>query len=197
MRKHLYFNTGKGSLECSGLTLNKDAHEYFFKGHELSGITGLVGKKLKKKFESTFVEEGRAQGSHIHDAIEYYIRTGLLSSVHPAARWAINELKGFEEDGHKLYSEVLVSDFKQYASAIDILDVVKDNQVIIFDTKAGNFSRDYVSWQLGVYKYFLEGTTDYEVMSCYCLSTKDRDFYPIIPRSAADVKGLLYKVGVK
>ena len=191
---HLYAKEGQGSLITAGLTFYEEAHEYYFNGKRMSGITGLVGKRLKKNFDSTFVEEGRAQGSHVHSAIEAFIKTGKVVSVHPDARWAINELQGLAEGGHRLFSEVLVSDFKKYASAVDIFDIVDDkNNVFIFDTKAGNFNRDYVSWQLGVYKYFIESTTVFKVKRCYCMSTKDHDIYPIIPRDEEDVVGLLKK----
>ena len=189
-----YTEIGQGKLIVDGLHFYSEKHEYFYKGTKLSGVTGLIGKRLNKNFETTFVEEGRAQGSHVHDAIEAFILTGRKTSVHPDARWAMHELEGLQEKGHKLYSEVLVSDYDKYASAIDILDVVNgNNDVFIFDTKAGNFNREYVSWQLGIYKYFLETTSLFRVKRCYCLSTKDHDIYPIIPRDEEDVIGLLKK----
>lgn len=187
-----YFEHSHGKMIVEGLHFYAEGHEYFYNGVQLSGVTGKIGKRLKKNFDTHAVEEGRSQGSHVHGAIEDFIRTGKRTSVHPDVLWAINELEGFIEQGHRLYSEVLVSDFKKYASAIDIVDFVGEKDVFIFDTKAGNFSRDYVSWQLGVYKYFLESTTDFRVKKCFCMSTKDHDFYPIIPRDEEDVQGLLY-----
>ena len=182
-----------GRLQYPDLVFDKEGHWYLYKGKKLSGVTGVIGKRMKKNFESTFVEEGRTQGSHIHDAIEAYITTGEEISVHPAARWATEQLRGYREDyGYTLFSEVVITDRKKYASAIDILALAPDGSVVLFDTKAGNFDREYVSWQLGIYKYFLEGMSTAQVRRCYCLSTKDRDVYPIIPRDEADVKGLLY-----
>jgi hypothetical protein len=187
-----YTVEGRGALKLAGLSLDKDKHAYCLNGKKLQGITSLISKRLKKNFNGDFVEEGRGQGSHIHGAIEEYLRTGKLVSVHPAVRWAVEQLKGFEEEGHTLFSEVLVTDGKKYASAIDVLDVTSRGGLYIFDTKAGNFMRDYVSWQLGVYKYLLETTLHKSVRSCFCLSTKDRDIYPIIPRGEKDVRVLLY-----
>jgi hypothetical protein len=182
----------QGKLTTPGIEFHEDEHKYYRKGKELSGITGVIGAKLGKKFPETFVEEHRGQGSHIHKAIEGYIHTGKEISVHPAARWAVSCLEYQQEEGYKLYSEVLVTDHKKYASAIDIL-AVRDDQIIIFDTKAGNFMRESVSWQLGVYQYFLEEMTNMSVFRCYCLATKDRNIYPIIPKSFEDVRRLLYK----
>jgi CRISPR/Cas system-associated exonuclease Cas4 (RecB family) len=128
----------------------------------------------------------------VHAAIDTFVKTGEEISVHPAARWAVEQLRGFQEAGHKLYSEVIITDKKMYASAIDILDITPCGSIFIFDTKAGNFMRDSVSWQLGIYKYFLYIMTGYEVSRCYCISTKDKDIYPVIPRIESDVKNLLY-----
>lgn len=188
---HEYHAVSKGTLITEGLTFDKEKHEYLYRGKQLSGVTGLISKKQKKNFSTSHVEEGRVQGSHVHDAIETYLREGKITSAHPAARWALNELKGFEEDGFLLFSEVLVSDFTKYASAIDIMAVVGDG-VYLFDTKAGNFDRAYVTLQLSVYKYFLERYTTYKVDRLFCMSTKHRDFYPVIARSHEEVEELLY-----
>lgn len=181
-----------GRLITAGLSFNKEQHKYLYNGKELPGITHLISKRLKKNFATSHVEEGRANGSHVHDAIEQFITTGAIATVHPDARWGIHELQGLIEQGFTLYSEVLVSDFKKFASAIDIVAVSPVAGMLLFDTKAGNFDREYVSWQLGIYKLFMEEATGRSVSKCYCLSTKYRDFYPIIPRDKTDVMSLLY-----
>jgi hypothetical protein len=186
-----------GVLKFSGLFLDKALHAYVYNGKPLSGVTGAISRHLGKKFDSEFVEESRGQGSHIHEAIEAYLRTGKEVSVHPAARWVIEQLRGLQAQGHMLYSEVLITDKKRYASAIDILDITPEGNIYLFDTKAGNFIRDYVSWQLGVYKFLLSKmtATSMPISRCFCLSTKDKDIYPIIPRIPEDVKKLLYREG--
>ena len=187
-----FIKEGKGELRVPGLTLDKESHTYYLNGHKLSGITGKINKRLKKNFDTDFVDEGRGQGSHVHDAIETYIKSGEEVSVHPAARWATAQLRFLQESGHALFSEVLITDSKRYASAIDILDIDSDGRVSLFDTKAGNFDREAVSWQLGIYKYLFEAMTGNKVYKCYCMSTKDKDFYPIIPRGREDVAAILY-----
>jgi hypothetical protein len=173
MTKHSYLCTSRGRLLTDGLSFEEEGHRYLYRGHDLSGVTGKISKKLKKNFDTSFVDEGRNQGNHVHDAIERYLTEGKSSSVHPAVTFATGKLSEFQEQGMVLYSEVLVSDFKAFASAVDILAVLPDGKVILFDTKAGVFNREYVSWQLGVYKQFIEDTTDFVVSRCYCLSTRD------------------------
>lgn len=189
--RHEYIVASKGRFITEGLTFNSEKHEYYYNGRSLSGITGLIGKTMKKNYSSGHVEEGRAQGSHVHSAIEDFVTRGTISSVHPDALWAINELKGFMDDGFGTYSEVLVSDFEKYASAIDLL-LIRQDALYILDTKAGVFDRPYVTWQLSVYKYFLEEFAGLRVSGAYCLSTRHRDIYPIITRPVADVRELLY-----
>lgn len=191
MGTHEYHQASRGRLITEGLTFDAEKHEYYYNGKSLSGVTGLISKKQKKNFATGHVEEGRSQGSHVHAAIEEYITLGTVSSVHPDARWAIEEIKGFEQDGYKIFSEVLVSDFNKYASAIDIFAIDHD-AIYLFDTKAGNFDRAYVTWQLSIYKYFLETQTKYRVDRLFCMSTKHHDFYPIIPKGTDEVEGLLY-----
>lgn len=193
-----FHEEGRGALRFSGLSLDKEKHEYTYRGKKLSGITGVISKRLGKNFNNEFVDEYRGQGSHVHDAIEHYILHGKEKSVHPAARWAVEQLRFQEQGGVSLFTEVLITDKKLYASAIDLLllspskTALNVYDIFIMDTKAGNFLRESVSWQLGVYKFFLEKMTNRKVTRCFCLSTKDRDIYPVIPKSAEDVKNLLY-----
>jgi hypothetical protein len=187
-----YVREGRGELKLPGLSLDKESHTYRINGNVLSGVTGKISKRLRKNFNNDFVDEGRGQGSHVHMAIEEYIKTGREVSAHPAACWATAQLRFIEESGTTLFSEVLITDYTKYASAIDILSVDKEGLLSLFDTKAGNFDREYVSWQLGIYKLFFETLTNKCVYRCYCMSTKDKDFYPIIPRGKADVLSLLY-----
>lgn len=196
--KHEYHEISKGTLVTEGLTFYAEKHEYFYNGKKLSGITGMIGKKLKKNFEHSFVEEGRSQGQHVHEAIEAYIKTGKIITVHSAANWAIAELAKIEKSGKTLYSEVLVSDFKSFATAADIIAVVNGTKdIILCDTKAGVFNRDYVSIQLSIEKAMIEETTDFRVKEAWCISTRDREFYPVFFKDKKDMKALLYPTPAK
>ena len=193
MEKHRYLETSRGVLTTEGLTFYDAKHQYFYNGKELSGITGKIGKKLKKNFESSFVEEGRSQGQHVHQAIETYIKTGEMVSVHPAVEWALRQLAGCAVQGFTLYSEVLVSDFSAHATAVDICAVKNGtNEVILFDTKAGVFNRSYVTLQLSIEKWMIEETTDYRVKSAYCISTRDKELYPIFFEDKKKARAVLY-----
>jgi hypothetical protein len=91
-----------------------------------------------------------------------------------------------------VYSEVLVSDFKQYASAVDIIQEMTAASLAIYDVKKGIFKRDYVTWQLSIYKYFIEKYAGRRVDTCVCICMKDREYYDIFPKPFEQVERLLY-----
>jgi len=168
-------------------------HEYFYRGKKLSGITGVISKKLGLKYSNEFVGEHAEEGIHVHKAIQKWIETGDSGSVHPGVTW-LTGIFGKYYLAEKLYSEVLVSDFDKYASAVDIISDTGSG-LILFDIKKGKFNREYVTWQLSIYKHFIENSVLYAppVKECVCISLKDKEFYPIFPKTEVDVKKLLYK----
>jgi hypothetical protein len=85
-----------------------------------------------------------------------------------------------------------VSDFERYASAVDIVVDAGGKNLIIYDIKTGLFKRDYVSWQLGIYKSFIERSSEYRVVECACICLRDKERYPIFPKDEGAVAKLLY-----
>lgn len=181
---------------------DEEKHEYFYMGKQLSGVTGLISKKLGLKYGNEFVSEAAEEGVHVHKAVQRWVETGDSGSVHPGVRFVVSRL-GVLRDAGKCASEVLVSDFKRYASAVDI--VVDTGQarsedklqkftrlVNVYDLKTGKFNRGYVTWQLSIYKYFIERFTKFGVKDCLCLALKDQEVYQIFPKCVGQVEGLLY-----
>jgi hypothetical protein len=184
-----------------GVEFIEDKHEYWYKGKQLSGITGLITKKLGLKMPQEFVEEHQMEGIHVHKAVQKWIETGDPDSVHPGVKWLIETFAHNPETGkpehpthsyQTAYSEVLVTDFKQYASAVDIVWERPDNGLMIYDIKKGVFKREYVTWQLSIYKYFLETYAKKTVRNCVCICIKDKEYYDIFPKPREQVEKLLY-----
>jgi hypothetical protein len=176
-------------------------HEYWYRGKQLSGVTGLISKKLGLKMPQEFVEEHQAEGVHVHRAVQKWIETGNPESVHPGVKWLTETFArnpGTGEPEHPThayqtaYSEVLVTDFKQYASAVDIVWERPDDGLMIYDIKKGVFKREYATWQLSIYKYFIEKYAGRKVACCVCICMKDREYYDIFPKSFEQVEKLLY-----
>jgi hypothetical protein len=179
-----------------GVEFDEAAHEYWYSGKRLSGVTGLISKKLGIKMPEEFVGEHREEGVHVHKAVQKWIETGDPESVHAGVQWLLETWSDKslpeEKDALSVHSEVLVSDFKQYASAVDIIVRCTDDGLVLYDIKKGNFKRDYVTWQLSIYKYFVEKYAKRKVASCICVCMKDREYYDIFPKPHEKVERLLY-----
>jgi hypothetical protein len=176
-----------------GVGFDADKHEYWYKGKRLSGVTGRISKHLGLKMPREFVVEHQEEGIHVHKAVQRWIETGNPESVHPGVKWLI-ESWGRESPPGSLavYSEALVSDLKQYASAVDIVAGMPDGSLVIYDIKKGVFKRDYVTWQLSIYKYLIEQYAGRKVAGCVCICMKDREYYDIFPKPFEQVEKLLY-----
>ena len=177
-----------------GVAFNEERHEYYFRGGRLSGVTGLISKKLRLRMPEEFLEEHREEGVHVHRAIQRWINSGRIESVHPGVRWITETfLPRYADRPAAVYSEVLVSDRERYASAVDIIvEETPGGKLDIYDIKNGVFKRDYVTWQLSIYKWFIEQFGGRAVGKCVCVAVKDRDYYTIYPKPVEQVKKLLY-----
>jgi hypothetical protein len=176
-----------------GVVFNEARHEYHLKGRQLSGVTGVIGKRLGTKMPEQFVDEVRNEGLHVHHAIEDWIGSGLTkcNSIHPGVMWMTQTLLDHCVGPKQLFAEVLVSDLQQYASAVDIVVLTTYGKLDLFDMKR-SFKRTSVTWQLSIYKYFIEKFTDYEVGKLWCAAFRDKEYYPVFAKSAEEVEGLLY-----
>lgn len=179
-----------------GITFDKEKHEYYYRGVKLSGVTCRVGPvsgygHMNEGFKG-ILEEAAQEGLHVHESVEEWINSGLQvwKTIHPAAIFVRDTL--LAQGNLQLQAETLVSDFKQYASAIDILSMVDKKTIDIYDIKR-KFSREYVSWQLSIYKYLVETYTKYKVRKMCVFATKDRRFFDDIEYKGEEkVKELLY-----
>jgi hypothetical protein len=179
-----------------GVEFFGDRHEYYYQGKRLSGVTGLISRKLGLKMPQEFVGEHQAEGIHVHQAVQRWIDTGEVASLHPGVTWLIESWpKESLPDGIgalSVHSEMLVSDFRHYASAVDIIVECTDRALILYDIKKGVFKRDYVTLQLSIYKYLIEKYAERQVSRCVCVCLRDKEYYPIIPVDRERVEKLLY-----
>lgn len=179
------------------LVFDEQTHTYFFQGKQLSGITGLLKKSsLPSGFEMPgLLEAASKKGKQIHKAVETALKTRRLPKDEDAL-WCIRSLQKLYPALSSMWvdSELLVSDFVNFASAVDIVVYGRDF-VDIFDIKTGNFDADYCSAQLGFYVWLLKISRDMDVRRCYVLSTKDRTIYPIYPISEKEIRIILKRNG--
>jgi hypothetical protein len=172
-----------------GVSFDEARHEYWYKGTQLSGVTGLITRRLGLKMPQEFLEERREEGTHVHKAVQNWINTGKSGSIHPMVSWIISM---FPPIPAPLFAEVLVSDFERYASPVDIVMERDDGRLNIYDIKTGNFKRDYCTWQMSIYKYLIEKHCGRSVEQCLVLAAKDGEEYTIFPKPFEPVEKLLY-----
>ncbi len=140
-------------LKKSGVRFYESEHRYFYKGRELSGITGVLSRQLfPKKYDEVpqlVLERAAKKGTRIHS--DCYTYDMFDSAESEEAKWYADLKK--QAKFEVLDSEYLVTDFEHFASAIDKVLII-DNKVYLCDIKTTyTLDKDYISWQLSIYKY--------------------------------------------
>lgn len=160
-------------------------------GEVLSGITCVLNKYISPtKYDNVpaeVLERAKVRGSAIHADIACWI-DGFGGADTP-------EVKAFAEwvGGAELYSECLVSDGICYASAIDVVRHLGDNQVHLYDIKTTSVvDEEYCRWQLSVYAYFMH-MAGFDVVGASVLHIKDGAIkeLPVVLVGSEPVKAML------
>ena len=136
-----------------------DTHTYTNEetGEQLSGITGTLLKRLfPGKYDGVpkdILAKAAEKGSNIHASIELYEKIGVTPSTQEGKAYAdITRKNGMVA----LDCEYTVTDFKHYASQIDVIYEVQENVVDLADIKTTyKFDEESVSWQLSIYAYMM------------------------------------------
>lgn len=178
-----------------------ETHTYLLDEKLLQGVTGLIQRKcFPGEYDNVpekVLNKAAERGHRIHTAIELYDDYGTETEECPELEAYIAEQK---KDTHKwlskpLESEYIVSDNNKYASAIDKVYHTKGG-VILADIKTTyKLNKEYVSWQLSIYKYFFNlMNPDVEVKGLYAIWLRDGKckVEEVEEHSEQEVKDLLY-----
>jgi len=177
------------------IQFDKLQHRYYYCGKELKGVTGVIGKRLGKKFgqESLGIQrvfDATEFGSMVHGEVESWIKQGV-SPCNEHSRYVCDFLsENYPKSLFVYASELLVSDYVSVATAIDVV-VIQGRKAMIFDIKTGVFDREYCSFQLGIGKMLLELDGDLDVVGAFVIATKDRFVYTINCKSEDRCRSLL------
>ena len=185
------------------VTFDEERHKYFWKGHELFGVTGAIGKLMGKSFPDTdTVKVATIYGSDLHKEIENYFNEhnhwfndSELSSE--GAKWVVEELKRFSDSlildrVTSIECEVMVSDFEGTASKVDVVFHTQGGNAYLFDIKTtSKFDREYCSLQLSVYKHLFEECYGQNVLAMFVLGTKAKRSFRILPKEPFWVRKIL------
>lgn len=191
-------------LNNSGVLYEDSTHQYFYKGRELTGITGLLHKLVFPNMYSNVSEEtlkkAAEKGTVIHEQVELYASLGIEP--------ALESVKAFvayiKEQGYEIIgSEYVLRVGEDHASAIDLVMHKKgasDDDVEIWDIK-GTYSvnKEYVRWQNSMYKFGFEALNPHlKVTRICCMWLRDDNKRGTIcklidlgtPRPSSDVEEL-------
>ena len=149
----------KTKLNRVAVMFDPDTHTYTNEetGEQLSGITGTLLKRLfPGKYDGVpkdILAKAAEKGSNIHASIELYEKIGVTPSTQEGKAYAdITRRNGMVA----LDCEYTVTDFKHYASQIDVIYEVQENVVDLADIKTTyKFDEESVSWQLSIYAYMM------------------------------------------
>ena len=177
---------------------NEAFHKYFLDGKEVSGVTKVIGLIMNERFPTGsgkgihHINVAREHGKAKHGIIQYFIDNNKLhEEAGDDEYWLIKTLKmRFPITEWTYLAEVLVTDNQYFASAIDIVCLQRSaNNVVLIDTKTGEFKREYCSWQLGMYKYMFElERKQFKVLDTLVFCTKDQMVYKIFPKEEQEIK---------
>lgn len=172
---------------------DEEAHRYFYKGSELFGVTGAIGKLMGKSFPDTDIVKLKAiYGSDVHKEVENYFNSGSRILSSESARWVVETVEKFSgTERQKVDCEVMVSDFEGTASKVDVV-LHTEIGTYLFDIKTTtHFDRAYCSLQLSVYKKLYEENYGEKVLGMYVLGTKARRLFRILEQDKSKVDKIL------
>lgn len=175
------------------VVFNEKEHTYWYQGKELHGVTGAIGKMLRKSFPDTdIVQLATIYGHDVHHESEMWIKKGAEPSTE-SGKWVVAYLEDFRKKYNVTYfqAELIVSDFIGTASCIDIV-AHSDDGDYLFDIKTtSKFDREYCSLQLSVYKTLYEGVYGRNVKGMFVLGTKSQRAFRIIEQPSVKVEKIL------
>ena len=153
--------TTRIELKDSGVLFNKELHEYWLDGKQLSGITGMLQRQLfPNEFEGipeSKINEAARYGTEVHESIEmfdsFWINDGTQEVLDYITICNENNLV------HER-SEYTVTDGENWASNIDKVYRTSDDTFSLGDIKTYRTMTpaklEKARWQLSIYAYFFE-----------------------------------------
>lgn len=166
-------------LKESGVLYEDSTHQYFYKGEELAGITGMLHKFVFPDMYANISEEtlkkAAEKGTAIHEQVELFASLG----IDPASECVKAFVAFIAEQGYEIIgSEYVLRIGEDHASAIDLVMHkigTSEDEVEIWDIK-GTYSvnKEYVRWQNSMYKFGFENLNpNLNVVRICCMWLRD------------------------
>lgn len=180
-------------LKKSKIKFDAENHRYFYGKKELQGITStLVERAFPDSFAGVSEEklaERAEYGTSVHNTIEFSLENDLDGNT---PEWQMFK-KIIDEQGLKFVkTEYIVSDYKRYASPIDVVFEREDGTAVLVDIKT-NYRPlvDKATLQLSWYKRQFEAMNPHIAVSeCAVIWVRNDEkrgqlskYIPIVPWS--------------
>ena len=187
-------------LAKSNIIFDAVSHTYTLGDKILHGITGVIKDKLfPNEYDNvpeSVLNRAAERGSRIHKVLEMFDLYNITTEHCTELNNYIKAVSEYPFLANHVTSEYLVTDGEQYASAIDKVYSDGKGGVILADIKTTyKLNKDYVSWQLSVYKYFFGLLNpNIKVSGLYVIWLRgDKALISIVQEhSEEEVKQLLY-----
>ena len=148
-------------LKDSEVLFNKELHEYWLEGKQLSGITGMLQRQLfPNEFDGipeAMLQEAAKYGTEVHESIEAFDTCWINDGTQEVQDYIT--LCNENNLAHER-SEYTVTDGKDWASNIDKVYRSSNSTFSIGDIKTyGTMTSEKIEkarWQLSIYAYFFE-----------------------------------------
>lgn len=151
------------NLNNNNIEFNEEKHSYLYEGVSFLGITQMISEMLfpnkiedMAKIPTHILDNATTKGKDIHKEIELVDSLGVYTD-NPSVLAYLE--KKIELGITTIANEYLVTDYKNFATAIDSVIKSLDNpeEVDLIDFKnTYALDTDFVSWQLSVGAYFFE-----------------------------------------
>lgn len=162
-----------------------DNHQYICDGIMVSSITQLLSKKFGKKYDGVSVEVLKArasEGTKVHSAVEQYCKTGEVIDLPEVRNFIfLKKAFGFEVLNNELPVILLQQDEPIAAGRLDMVIKNKDGIGIADIKRTSVLDRDYLFYQLNLYRIAYEQCYDEKIdfLVGLHLKEKKRKYAPI------------------
>lgn len=171
----------------------EENHTYISKTRSYSGITGILEKYLfpdkYKDIPEAILEKAKQRGTTCHNQMEMWIN-GL---PYESQNDEVIKMQDLLNGRNFTHSELLVSDYKNFATKIDAVEESEDG-IILWDWKTtSTLDKEYLSWQLSICAYFYEMNFNKKVMQLMAgyITDKKVEIVPIVRIAEEHVIALL------
>lgn len=164
-----YNKKTKTMKDINLLKFDEKEHRYSYDGLELSGITGILKKyifpDMYADVPQDVLEAAAERGTMIHRQCEDYALHGTVVPFPSDELTAFVNMLSVENINFTA-AEMLVTDFYNFASAIDLVDA--DGNIYDIKTSA-SVNLEYCAWQLSIYRLLYGITTLKDVKDMYVI----------------------------